>query len=148
MVLDGNFSAQHRHMRRPEDDVALADGHAFMVEDAPYKDHLKSAAEYKEVRGVFTCTTSAYLSAKTNTCNEHRAVLTAGMERAKLESTGIGAAACSRHGFFCPHACVDFQLGERSVVSSTSLRHALTESTGSLPGAVIWTTSYIGSSLS
>lgn len=49
MVLDGNFSAQHRHMRRPEDDVALADGHAFMVEDAPYKDHLKSAAEYKEV---------------------------------------------------------------------------------------------------
>lgn len=49
MVLDGNFSAQHKHMRNPEDDVALADGHAFMVTDAPYKEHLKTAAEFKEV---------------------------------------------------------------------------------------------------
>ncbi|KAI1783483.1 hypothetical protein LXA43DRAFT_903485, partial [Ganoderma leucocontextum] len=97
VVLDGNFSAQHMHMRNPEDDVALADGHAFMVTDAPYKDHLKTAAEFKEK----------------STCHEHRAVLTATMEWAKLEATGIGAAACSRHGFFAPHACVDFQLGER-----------------------------------
>ena len=50
VVLDGNFSAQHRKMRRPEDDVALADGHAFMVTDAPYKEHLKTAAEFREVR--------------------------------------------------------------------------------------------------
>ena len=49
VVLDGNFSAQHRKMRRPEDDVALADGHAFMVTDGPYKEHLKTAAEYREV---------------------------------------------------------------------------------------------------
>ena len=35
-------------MRNPEDDVALADGHAFMVTDAPYKEHLKTAAEFKE----------------------------------------------------------------------------------------------------
>ena len=49
VVLDGNFSAQHRKMRRPEDDVALADGHAFMVTDAPYKEHLKTAAEFREV---------------------------------------------------------------------------------------------------
>ena len=115
VVLDGNFSAQHRHMRRPEDDVALADGHAFMVADAPYKEHLKSAAEYKEVGGSIVRLGTANELEKANTCNEHRAVLTAGMERAKLESTGIGAAACSRHGFFCPHACVDFQLGERCV---------------------------------
>ena len=50
VVLDGNFSAQHRKMRNPEDDVALADGHAFMVTDAPYKEHLKTAAEFHEVR--------------------------------------------------------------------------------------------------
>nr|VWP01792.1 Cytochrome P450 monooxygenase AKT7 (EC (AK-toxin biosynthesis protein 7) [Ganoderma boninense] len=97
VVLDGNFSAQHRKMRKPEDDVPLADGHAFMVTDAPYKLHLKTAAEFHE---------------KT-TCNDHRAVLTAALDRANLEATGIGAAACSRHGFFAPHACVDFQQGER-----------------------------------
>ena len=49
VVLDGNFSAQHRHMRNLEDDVPLADGHAFMVTDGPYKHHLKTAKEFKEV---------------------------------------------------------------------------------------------------
>ncbi|KAI1783692.1 hypothetical protein LXA43DRAFT_977006 [Ganoderma leucocontextum] len=97
VVLDGNFSAQHRKMRNPADDVPLADGHAFMVTDAPYKEHLKTAAEFRE---------------KT-TCHDHRAVLMATMDRGNLEATGIGAAACSRHGFFAPHACVDFQQGER-----------------------------------
>ena len=47
--MDGNFSAQHRKMRNPEDDVPLSDGHAFMVQDAPYKEHLKTAKEYHEV---------------------------------------------------------------------------------------------------
>ena len=50
VVLDGNFKAQHHKMRDPEDDVPLADGHAFMVTDAPYKEHLKTAAEFREVR--------------------------------------------------------------------------------------------------
>ena len=49
IVLDGNFSAQHRHMRNPEDDVPLSDGHAFMVTDVPYKKHLKTAKEFTEV---------------------------------------------------------------------------------------------------
>ncbi|KAI1784147.1 hypothetical protein LXA43DRAFT_1101707 [Ganoderma leucocontextum] len=97
VVMDGNFSAQHRKMRNPGDDIPLADGHAFMVQDAPYKEHLKTAKEYHEK----------------STCHDHRAVFSAMVERAKLEATGIGAAACSRHGFFCPHACVDFQQGER-----------------------------------
>ncbi|PIL26690.1 hypothetical protein GSI_11217 [Ganoderma sinense ZZ0214-1] len=48
VVLDSNFSAQHRKMRNPEDDVPLADGHGFMVTDAPYKEHLKTAAEFHE----------------------------------------------------------------------------------------------------
>ena len=52
VVLDGNFSVQHRHMRNPEDDVALADGHAFMVMEGPYKHHLSTAKEFKEVRKV------------------------------------------------------------------------------------------------
>ncbi|TFK89216.1 hypothetical protein K466DRAFT_38375 [Polyporus arcularius HHB13444] len=99
VVLDGNFSAQHRPMAHPEKDVRLADGHAFTVAEGPYKEHLATGKEYKE----------------TTTCNDHRAVLNAAVSHGKYEATGIGAAACSRHGFFQPHACVDFQLGERQI---------------------------------
>ncbi|KAI0737565.1 hypothetical protein C8Q80DRAFT_1276321 [Daedaleopsis nitida] len=99
VVLDGNFSARHRPMKHPEDDVPLADGHAFTVTQAPYKQHLATGKEFKEEL----------------TCQDHRAVLTAAVNRGKYESTGIGAAACSRHGFFQPHACVDFQQGERQI---------------------------------
>ena len=55
-MLDGNFSAQHRRMKNPQDDVAFADGHSFMVEDAPYKAHLRTAKQFKEVREKTTPT--------------------------------------------------------------------------------------------
>lgn len=42
--MDGNFSAEHLKMRRPEDDVILSDG------DDTYKKHLAVAIEHKEVR--------------------------------------------------------------------------------------------------
>lgn len=44
-IMDGNFSAQHMQMKKPLDDVHLADGHGFMVTDGPYKNHLKTAAK-------------------------------------------------------------------------------------------------------
>ena len=49
MIMDGNFTAQHRQMKNPEDDVRFADGHGFMAEDAPYKEHLKTAFHRKQV---------------------------------------------------------------------------------------------------
>lgn len=49
IVMDGNFSAEHLRMRRPEDDVVLGDGDAFMVGDETYKKHLAIAIEHKEV---------------------------------------------------------------------------------------------------
>ena len=36
-------------MRRPDDDVALADGLGFVVEDGPYKVHLSESIEIKQV---------------------------------------------------------------------------------------------------
>lgn len=36
-------------MRNPEDDVALADGCAFMVETEPYQQHLLNSNENKQV---------------------------------------------------------------------------------------------------
>ena len=43
IVLDGNFTAQHRKMKKPEDDVLIADGNGFMVREGPYHTHLKDA---------------------------------------------------------------------------------------------------------
>lgn len=47
--MDGNFSADHLHMRRPKDDVQLSDGSAFMVTQGPYNAHLKIAKDTNEV---------------------------------------------------------------------------------------------------
>ena len=49
VILDGNFSAQHQHMKNPQDDVRLSDGHGYMVTSAPYKEHLRTAVQFKQV---------------------------------------------------------------------------------------------------
>ena len=49
IIMDGNFSAEHQQMKNPGDDVRFADGHSYMVTDAPYKDHLRTAKDYKQV---------------------------------------------------------------------------------------------------
>ena len=114
MIMDGNFSAQHRQMKHPEDDVRLADGHGFMVEDAPYKEHLRTAYHRKQVCHCVSCPGQCDLDPEVQplTCHDHRAVLSAAAARPGLEATGIGAVACSRHGFFYPRSVVDFQKGE------------------------------------
>lgn len=48
--MDGNFSAEHMKMRRPDNDVALSDGRQFMVSEKRYKQHLETAVESKTVR--------------------------------------------------------------------------------------------------
>lgn len=46
---DGNFTAQHNQMRRPDLDVALTDGDGYCVGVDQYEEHLKAAGEVKEV---------------------------------------------------------------------------------------------------
>jgi hypothetical protein len=48
-MMDGNFQAEHMKMRNPENDVPLTDGTGFMVSQVPYKSHLKSAVERRQV---------------------------------------------------------------------------------------------------
>jgi len=96
-VFDGNFSAEQLKMKHPEDDVHLSDGKAFMTLRFPYQHHLAVAKEIKQKI----------------TCNDYRAIDKANLMRQHLIYTGIGAAACARHGCFVPHTVVDFQKGER-----------------------------------
>ncbi|KAI6124226.1 hypothetical protein EDD16DRAFT_1703920 [Pisolithus croceorrhizus] len=50
-VIDGNFTAQHMKMNKPELDVALSDGKGYMVSEGPYQNHLQQSLDSKEVRG-------------------------------------------------------------------------------------------------
>ncbi|KAG1834614.1 hypothetical protein DFJ58DRAFT_719341 [Suillus subalutaceus] len=83
LVMDGNFKAVHLFLANLTDEVALTDGLGFMVGDGRYKLHL---AEAQDIANT--------------SCH-------------KLEATGIGGCACTRHGCFVPHSMVDFQKGER-----------------------------------
>ncbi|KAI6014687.1 hypothetical protein EDC04DRAFT_2870627 [Pisolithus marmoratus] len=49
---NGNFTAQHMKMNKPELDVALSDGKGYMVAEVPYQSHLKQSLDSKEVRGI------------------------------------------------------------------------------------------------
>lgn len=48
--MDGNFHAEHMHMRRPEEDVPLSKGDMFMVSEQEYKLHLATMPKVKQVR--------------------------------------------------------------------------------------------------
>jgi hypothetical protein len=52
LVVDGNFHADHIHMKRPEDDVRLMDGSGYMVENDPYQIHLSTPLETMEVSSL------------------------------------------------------------------------------------------------
>lgn len=61
-MVDGNFTAQHMKMRKPEDDVPLSDGLAYMVANGPYQKHVAQAANNEEVYniGPFGCNLYIY----------------------------------------------------------------------------------------
>lgn len=111
--MDGNFAAEHQRMRNREDDVRLSDGQAFFVTSNEYATHLKTAQNTVEVKKFSIASLTALIPSKRSTCNNHKAVNASNAMRRSLESTGIGATACARHGCFVPHSVVDFQKGER-----------------------------------
>lgn len=49
IVYDGNFSAELYKPKRPDDDIALADGLGYLVAEKRYHEHLKEAIEIKQV---------------------------------------------------------------------------------------------------
>ncbi|KAI6167873.1 hypothetical protein EDD17DRAFT_1467315, partial [Pisolithus thermaeus] len=109
VVMDGNFKAEHMHERRPHDQVWLMDGRGFMVTNPRYWQYIAATPHIMEK----------------STCNNHKAISQASASHGKLNSTGVGATACARHGCFYPHSVVDFQKGERQLNMDYSLCNAL-----------------------
>ncbi|KAI6030160.1 hypothetical protein EDC04DRAFT_2898558 [Pisolithus marmoratus] len=120
-VIDGNFTAQHMKMNKPELDVALSDGKGYMVAEVPYQSHLKQSLDSKE----------------RSTCSNHRAINAANINKSNLQSTGIGATACAWHGCFVPHSVVDFQKGERYMNTDYSICNALGYHSQSITKALV-----------
>ncbi|KAI6033374.1 hypothetical protein EDC04DRAFT_2868870 [Pisolithus marmoratus] len=81
-VIDGNFTAQHMKMNKPESDVALSDGKGYMVSEGPYQSHLQQSLDSKE----------------RSTCSNHWAINAANINKSNLRSTGIGATAYFQKG--------------------------------------------------
>ncbi|KAJ6556077.1 hypothetical protein B0H19DRAFT_947493 [Mycena capillaripes] len=88
VVADGNFKLDNLKMRNPEDDVRLADGQMFCVGSLQYDEHVRITPDKKQ----------------RSNCNNHRAVNETNVKRKEVDSTGIGACACARHGCFYPHS--------------------------------------------
>jgi hypothetical protein len=55
LVVDGNFSAEHLHMKNPNDDVELTNGTGYFVERQRYQQHIKEAVEIRQVSPLVCC---------------------------------------------------------------------------------------------
>jgi hypothetical protein len=113
IILDGNFKADHLHDRRPDMQIWLMDGRGYQVSREPYRKYLASTTNTIEVSALNYRPCNLLTFRQKSECNNHRAVNHANTNRGNFESTGIGAAACARHGCFIPHSVVNFQKGER-----------------------------------
>ena len=58
-MMDGNYHLRLR-TKNIKNDVTLGDGESYFVKDAPYKEHLKSVIEIKDVR-LRSCLTDKLL---------------------------------------------------------------------------------------
>lgn len=88
-----------------------------MVPSDPYDDYIqnKETDEDQEVRSLTPYSTLCLLTcdSQRSSCNNHKAVSQANSNRQNLDVTGVGLAACARHGFIVPNCVVDFQKGEK-----------------------------------
>lgn len=47
LLADGNFKQEHLKMKAPHDDVALSDGHAYIVTKEPFDRYISEAPPLK-----------------------------------------------------------------------------------------------------
>ncbi|KAI6122447.1 hypothetical protein EDD16DRAFT_1477452 [Pisolithus croceorrhizus] len=134
--MDGNFTAQHMKMNKPEWDVALSDGKGYMVSELPYHSHLQQSLDSKD-GDLKRKTTLRKVKDRYATCSNHRAINAANINKSNLRSTGIGATACAWHGCFVPHSVVDFQKGERYINTGYSICNALGYGSESIAKALV-----------
>ncbi|KAJ6455636.1 hypothetical protein C8R47DRAFT_1228133 [Mycena vitilis] len=98
LAMDANFRLKNRIRANEHDDPPLGSGWGHLVEEAPYKEHLKG---YVAEKDVSTCIAFAALMQKDTR-------LTTG-----LRCSGVGGVVCARHELVRPQGMGDLQKGER-----------------------------------
>ncbi|KAJ7197993.1 hypothetical protein GGX14DRAFT_374552 [Mycena pura] len=98
LAMDANFRLKNRIRANEHDDPPLGTGWGYLVDDGPYKEHLKG---YVAEKDVSTCIAFAALMQKDTR-------LTTG-----LRCSGVGGVICARHELVRPQGIGDLQKGER-----------------------------------
>ncbi|KAJ6488304.1 hypothetical protein C8R47DRAFT_1177489 [Mycena vitilis] len=98
LAMDANFRLKNRIRANEREDLPLGSGWGYLVEESPYKEHLKT---YVGEKDVSTCIAFAALMQKDTR-------LTTG-----LRVSGVGGVVCARHELVRPQGVGDLQKGER-----------------------------------
>ncbi|KAJ6518333.1 hypothetical protein C8R47DRAFT_1205389 [Mycena vitilis] len=98
LAMDANFRLKNRIRANEHEDLPLGSGWGYLVEEGPYKEHLKG---YVAEKDVSTCIAFAALMQKDTR-------LTTG-----LRCSGVGGVVCARHELVRPQGIGDLQKGER-----------------------------------
>ncbi|KAJ6463650.1 hypothetical protein C8R47DRAFT_992586 [Mycena vitilis] len=101
LAMDANFRLKNRIRANEHEDLPLGSGWGYLVEEGPYKEHLKGYVAEKDVSSVSTCIAFAALMQKDTR-------LTTG-----LRCSGVGGVVCARHELVRPQGIGDLQKGER-----------------------------------
>ncbi|KAJ7865989.1 hypothetical protein B0H13DRAFT_1636845, partial [Mycena leptocephala] len=112
LALDACFRLKRRLVSSELKDPGLGTGWAYMVENEPYREYLRTVTDQKEMQ---TCSGLAALDyANTKFSRGY-------------SSTGVGMGVCARHEFVQPNGVGDLQRGERFAnmdwITASILRH-------------------------
>ncbi|KAJ7858428.1 hypothetical protein B0H13DRAFT_1640476 [Mycena leptocephala] len=98
LALDACFRLKRRLVSSELKDPGLGIGWAYMVENGPYREYLRTVTDQKEM----------------NTCSGLAALDYANTKFSRgYASTGVGMGVCARHEFVQPNGVGDLQRGER-----------------------------------
>ncbi|KAJ7635987.1 hypothetical protein DFH06DRAFT_1002998, partial [Mycena polygramma] len=98
LALDACFRLKRRLVSNELKDPGLGTGWAYMVENEPYREYLRTVTDQKEM----------------NTCSGLAALDYANTKFSRgYATTGVGMGICARHEFVQPNGVGDLQRGER-----------------------------------
>ncbi|KAJ7028789.1 hypothetical protein C8F04DRAFT_1265542 [Mycena alexandri] len=98
VAFDACFRLKRRLISSELKDPGLGTGYAYMVENEPYREYLRTVTNQKEI----------------NTCSGLAALDYANTKFSRgYSSTGVGMCVCARHEFVQPNGVGDLQRGER-----------------------------------
>ncbi|KAJ7923563.1 hypothetical protein B0H13DRAFT_1864713 [Mycena leptocephala] len=112
LALDACFRMKRGLVSSELKDPGLGTGWAYMTEDGPYREYLRTVTDQKEM----------------STCSGLAALDYANTKFSRgYSTTGVGMAVCTRHEFIQPNGVGDLQRGERyanmDYVLASTLRH-------------------------